>query len=643
MQPLIYLGYLFSSEKMIFVSKCFINLIINKQMFKFSNLLWASMAILCLACSSPESTTTETKVFYTPEEIKAESEKAMAFYDRVFDEAVDRSPFFQTYLGIKKDYGKWSDISDENAKNELAITKKEYQWLKDSIQYDALDDMAKVSYDLWVLNAEEEINDFEFRHHDYPVNQMFGAHSNTPSFMINMHQITDKSDAEAYISRLNGWEAYFDQLILNLKLREEKGIVPPKFVFPRVIEDSKNVVSGAPFGKGDDSALFADFKGKVNALELPEVEKEVLIKDAEAALVGSVKNAYDKLGAFLEDQETRATEEDGVWKFPNGAKFYNAALKSTTTTDMTAEQIHELGLKEVTRIHGEMKKIMTQVGFKGELQEFFEFMRTDKQFYYPNTEEGKQQYLDSAVNIIDNMRDRLDELFLTKPKAPIKVKRVEAFREKSAGTAFYQRPAPDGSRPGLYYANLYDMQNMPKYQMEALAYHEGIPGHHMQLAIQQEFEALPKFRKFGGYTAYTEGWGLYCELIPKEMGLYANPYSDFGRLAMELWRACRLVVDTGIHYKKWTRDESIEYYKSNTPDSERDCIRMVERHIVMASQATAYKIGMLKLLELRAKSKTALGDKFDIREFHDVVLLNGAVPLFTLEKMVDEYIAAKKG
>ena len=240
------------------------------------------------------------------------------------------------------------------------------------------------------------------------------------------------------------------------------------------------------------------------------------------------------------------------------------------------------------------------------------------------------------------MEGRLDSLFLTKPKAKLKVKAVESFREKSAGKAFYQQPAPDGSRPGIYYANLYDMAAMPSYQMAALAYHEGIPGHHMQIAIKQELTDIPKFRKFGGYTAYTEGWGLYSEMIPKEIGLYQDPYSDFGRLAMELWRACRLVVDTGIHTKKWTREQGIEYYVTNTPNAKSDAVKMVERHIVMPSQATAYKIGMMKIIELREKSRKLLGDKFDIKEFHDIVLKNGPVPLNVLSELVDSYIESSK-
>jgi uncharacterized protein (DUF885 family) len=268
-------------------------------------------------------------------------------------------------------------------------------------------------------------------------------------------------------------------------------------------------------------------------------------------------------------------------------------------------------------------------------------MRDDEQFYYPNTDEGKARYLSEATNLIDDMRLKLDEMFITKPKAKLNVKAVEAFREQSAGKAFYQRPSEDGTRSGLYYANLYDMKAMPTYQMEALAYHEGIPGHHMQLAIQQELKDVPKFRKFGGYTAYIEGWGLYSEYLPKEFGAYQDPYSDFGRLAMELWRACRLVVDTGIHSKKWTREKGIAFYSDNTPNAVSDVVKMVERHIVMPSQATAYKIGMLKILELRANAKTKLGDRFNIREYHDQILKYGPLPLNVLEAKVDAWIALK--
>ncbi|MEP5612020.1 MAG: DUF885 domain-containing protein [Cyclobacteriaceae bacterium] len=590
---------------------------------------------LFYGCSGPETRT------YTATEIESESEKANAFFETSFNGSMDRSPMFQSYLGIKKDYDKWGDLSEENGAKELEITKQELQVLQDSINPEALDFQTRISYQLFKENAENQIADYKYRHHNYPVNQMFGTHTQVASFLINIHRVTDSSDAAAYVARLNGVEKLFDQLIDNLKIREEKGIVPPKFVFPRIIEASQNIVKGAPFESGEPSTLQADFYAKVDALELPASIKADFKSAADDALKNVVLPAYNKLISFLQDQEGKATDDDGIWKLPEGNEYYNVALARTTTTDLTAEQIHETGLKEVARIHNEMREIMKQVEFDGDLQAFFTYLKEDEQFFYPNTDEGKQAYIDSATVVIDNMKARLDELFITKPNADMIVKRVEPFREASAGKAFYQAPAPDGSRPGTYYANLENTADMPKYDMEALAYHEGLPGHHMDRTIAQELEGIPKFRKFGGYTAYVEGWGLYSELVPKEMGMYSNPYSDYGRLAAELWRACRLVVDTGIHLKKWTREDGIAYYKNNTAGSDRDCERMVERHIVMPSQATAYKIGMLKILELREGAKGKLGENFDIREFHEVVLTSGAVPLNVLEGLVDDWVERK--
>ena len=572
--------------------------------------------------------------------VQSEVEKANALFEEVFMNGVMRSPVYQTYMGIKKDYDKWDDDSEERALEDLALAKKDLGRLN-AIDRSKLDANTQVSYDLMKQRLEDGIADFKWRYHSYPVNQMFGTHSMVPAFLINQHQITSVEDAKAYISRLNGVTKVFDQLIDSLEIRAQKGIIAPKFVFPHVIESSKNIIKGAPFEKGDDSTLLADFKRKVNKLEISDSEKAALIKEATESLKSSIKPSYHKLINYLAKLEKRADTRDGAWKFPDGEAFFNNALARTTTTDLTAKEIHEIGLAEVARIHDEMREIKEKVGFKGDLKAFMEFMKTDKQFYLPNTEEGKEKYLKDATAMIDNLKSRLDELFIVKPKADMIVKRVEAFREKAAGKAFYQQPAPDGSRPGIYYANLYDMEAMPTYQMEALAYHEGIPGHHMQIAIAQELEGVPKFRKFGGYTAYIEGWGLYSELVPKEMGLYEDPYSDFGRLAMELWRACRLVVDTGIHAMKWTRQEGIDYYVNNTPNAKSDGVKMVERHIVMPSQATAYKVGMLKILELREDAKKKLGDKFDIRQFHDVVLKNGPVPLNVLEKFVDEWVASK--
>ena len=580
---------------------------------------------------------------YSETEIEEASEKLNNYFDAEFEKDVAESPMFQTQLGRKTDYGKWDDFSTLKYTNDLEKAKDRLKYLKENVEEEMLDKSTSLSYKLFKQDQENEIADYDFRFYDYPINQMHGYHSSLPAFLINMHRIDSVSDAQAYISRLNGMPKVFDEIVEELKIREKNGILPPKFVFEKVLEDSRNVIKGKPFASSKEtSTLLNDFKTKVEKLNLPEKEELNLIAEAEKALVASVQPAYENLIATLEDQQQRATTEDGVWKFANGEEFYTNRLKRITTTDLTANEIHEIGLSEVARIHGEMEEIMKKVGFKGSLQDFFEFMRTDKQFYYENTDEGKAKYLAGATKIINTMKGSLEELFLTKPKADIVVKAVEPFREKSAGKAFYQQPAIDGSRPGTFYANLYDMSAMPTYQMEALAYHEGIPGHHMQIAIAQELDSIPMFRKFGGYTAYIEGWGLYSEFVPKEIGFYSDPYSDFGRLAMELWRSCRLVVDTGIHSKKWTREEGINYYEENTPNAESDCIKMVERHIVMPGQATAYKIGMNKIIELREEAKVQLGKDFDLREFHDVVLLNGAVPLNILEEMIQDWVDSKK-
>jgi uncharacterized protein (DUF885 family) len=606
-------------------------------------IIYLSWIVLLAACGSKEQSTNEKKSF-SPEEITAESKKANAFFNRVFDAAVDRDPMHQSYLGIKKDYGKWTDISDEHAQKELEITKADLDSLHKNFDIEKLDEQTKISYRLFENDCNQEIDNFKWRFHNYPVNQMEGLQSSLPAFLINIHTVADKSDAEAYISRILGVNDLFSQLIVNLKIREEKNIIPPKFVFSYVRTDCKNILSGTPFEKGKPAnALLEDFTNKVNALkDIDDAAKKELIAKASDALITSVKPAYEKLMAYWNELEKKATTDDGAWKFPDGDAFYAAALKETTTTDLTAEDIYDIGIKEVARIHAEMKEIMKKVNFKNDnLQDFFTFMRTDKQFYYPNTAEGKEAYRVKAVKIIDDMKKELDKLFLTKPKADIEVKAVEPFREKSAAGAFYEEPALDGSRPGRYYIDLYNMADQATYQMEALAYHEGIPGHHMQIAIAQELTTVPKFRMHGGNTAYVEGWALYSERVPKEIGFYSDPYSDFGRLAMELFRAARLVVDTGIHRKKWTREQALTYFNENTPNPVGDNTKEIDRYVVWPSQATGYKIGMNKILDLREKAKNKLGNKFDIREFHDVVLTSGPVTLNILEEMVNAWVEKK--
>ena len=335
--------------------------------------------------------------------------------------------------------------------------------------------------------------------------------------------------------------------------------------------------------------------------------------------------------AWAKSAEPRATTDDGIWKLPDGGAYYDFLLESFTTTKLTVSEIHDIGLREVARLHGEMRGVMHEVGFERDLPAFFDFMRKDGRFYYPDTPEGQAAWLADATQSIAAIRARLPELFVTLPKAELVVRAVEPFREKSAGKAFYQRPAQDGSRPGVFYANLYRMREMPKYEQEALAFHEGIPGHHLQIAIASEQEALPQFRRSGGYTAYSE----------KELGFYKDPYSEFGRLALELHRAVRLVVDTGLHARRWSREQTIRYHVENSPTGEDAAIKATERYILNPGQATAYMIGMLKIVELRERAAAALGKDFDVREFHDLVLRTGGVPLTVLESEVLRWIESR--
>ena len=607
----------------------------------YRKLICISLLALSVGCKKEKPA--QQEVVSESDKIVLESKKVNDFFEQSFNAYLAVRPQMQTRLGSKENYDKWNDISPAFQQKELEKNEVTLQWLKDSVDIQYLDAATALSYRLYKKNIENKINDYKFRVYGYPLNQMHGMQAEIPAFLINMHTIANKKEAVAYLMRLEGIVPLFDQLILNLKESEAAGVMIPKFVFTHVINDAENLIKGFPF---DDSkvlsTLFQDFKDKIVKIDLSADENDQLFMEAEAVLKDAVKPAYEKLIAFLKEQQERATTDDGVWKFPEGADFYNTKLARITTTSMTADEIHEVGLQEVARIHKAMEAIKDQVGFQGSLTEFFEYMRTDKRFYYAPTDAGKEAYMEKAKLIIKGMEARLDELFITKPKAPLRVKAVEGFREKSAGKAFYQGPSEDGSRPGTYYANMYDLKAMPTYQMEALAYHEGIPGHHMQISIAQELKEIPEFRKYMNYTAYIEGWGLYSEFIPKEMGFYEDPYSDFGRLAMELWRSCRLVVDTGIHAKKWTRAQGIAYYSENTPNAMSDCVKMVERHIVMPGQATSYKVGMNKIIELREQAKQKLGEAFNIREFHEVVLTNGALPLTVLEELVDEWVLSKK-
>lgn len=610
------------------------------KLFAISSLVIAMTA--CSPASNTESQKTQSPQSETAKTSATESERLAAFFAESRETDLKRSPMAQSYMGIKWDYDKWGDFSEANADETRELMESR---LKQASDFDVstLNDSEKLSLNIYQIDLKRKLANDEFRHHTYIMDQFSAWHTTVPSFLINIHRIESEEDARAYISRLSKVEALFDQVIEQLRLREKLSVMPPAWSYDQMMQAAANVIKGNPFSEmPEDSTLLADFKQKLDAAGFSNAEKSGLVADANAALMNSVKPAYEKLIQELGKQRLLTPEGDGVWRLPNGSDWYQNRLNWFTTTELDAQEVHQIGLDNVERIHNQMREIMKQVKFEGSLQDFFLFMRNDDQFYYADSDEGRKRYMTEAKDFIDKMEAKLPEYFGLTPKARMIVKRVEAFREQSAGKAFYQSPSKDGSRPGTYYANLFDMRSMPTYQMEALAYHEGIPGHHMQRAIAQELDGIPEFQKYVSFTAYTEGWGLYTEELGKDMGFYADPYSDFGRLAMELWRACRLVVDTGIHEMKWSREKAIQYLIDNTPNPEADSVKAIERYIAMPGQATAYMIGKIKIMELRNKAQAELGDKFDYRGFHDTVLKDGPLPLTLLEENVNKWIAASK-
>jgi uncharacterized protein (DUF885 family) len=452
---------------------------------------------------------------------------------------------------------------------------------------------------------------------------------------------------DAYIARISGISRGLDQLLDRARLAADEGVRPPGFAYEGVLQQARALIQGAPFGGEGEAPLWADATAKIDALQkdgkIDDAKAKELRDAARQALLERFKPSYDALIAWFEsDMPNADAEATGVGALPRGLEFYDERLAFATTTDMTADEIHEYGLKEVARIRAEMETIKANVGFEGTLQEFFTFLREDPQFFFPDTDEGREGYLEAAREHLAFIEARLPDYFGILPKADLEVKRVEAFREQPGAAQHYFPGTPDGSRPGIYYAHLSDMNAMPKHQLEVVAYHEGLPGHHMQIAIAQELESVPEFRTQSFFNAYSEGWGLYSELLAKEMGAYEDPYSDFGRLSTEIWRAIRLVVDTGLHAKGWSEQEAVDYFLANSSIAEGAIRSEVQRYLVVPGQATSYKIGMMKILELREKAEAELGDRFDIKDFHDTVLGGGGLPLEILERRVNDWIASRK-
>jgi uncharacterized protein (DUF885 family) len=476
----------------------------------------------------------------------------------------------------------------------------------------------------------------KFRFLTFPVNQLFGVQSNFPSFMESTHQVDTVRDAEDYVKRLNAVGVKFDQVLEGLRHREELGIHPPQFVVTKVLEEMRGFVDTPP----EEGILMTALLEKMDEAGLDEADQQRIALEARAAVEDTVYPAYERLIAHFVALDDKVEGNYGAWSLPNGDEYYRLSLKLMTTTDYSPEYIHRLGLSEVDRIQAEILDILQSEGWdvSGGFTAAINELKENPRFYFSDTAEGRDQILAEYDALIEDISEGLEPWFMTIPEASVEVRRVPEFKEKTAPGGYYERPAMDGSRPGVFYANLYDIKATPTYGMRTLTYHEAIPGHHFQLAIQQEQEDLPFFRRMIPFPAYSEGWGLYAEQLAWEMGYLEDPYDNIGRLQSELFRAVRLVVDTGIHAMRWTREEAIDYMLNNVGTAESDAVAEIERYFVIPGQATAYKVGMIKILELRERAQAELGERFDIREFHDVILTNGSMPLYILEEQVLRYI-----
>jgi len=603
--------------------------------------LWGAKMIsgtviwIAMGCAGPPDVVAEPPVAEV-----AQEEPLSAFFERAHAEALATDPVWAAYLGVPHDQTQWTPFGDAREAEDLANAER---WLAELATLDLsdLDAQDALSVRLFRREQEQTIAAYPWRRHGLPLTHISGTHTWVASFLMTVHRIDDAASAAAWVERVRNAGPLIDQVLHRVQEQAAQGIRPPAYSHPQILHAIDNLTTGAPFDDGPASPLLAHFDRGLAALALPADAAVELHQGASDALRDVLGPAYGRLAAHVEADAPQAKVQ-GAWALPDGGAYYAHRLKVVTTTDRTADEIHELGLSEVARIQDEMRALMPALGVKGDLPQLFAHLRNSEAYFESEDEAGRAAYLNLARSYIAGMEAVLPEVFAHLPEATLEVRRVEAWRENSAGKGFYQSPSTDGARPGIFYANLAKMANMPTYQLEALVYHEGVPGHHMQNAVSQRLDDLPPFRRFGHITAYGEGWGLYSEYLPKELGFYSDPASDVGRLAMELWRAARLVVDTGLHDRKWTRDQAIAYLMTETPNPKGDAVKAIERYMVWPGQATAYKIGMIEILRLREGAKEALGERFDLRAFHGVVLGSGPVPLEVLDEQVQAWVADQR-
>ncbi|RUO23026.1 DUF885 domain-containing protein [Aliidiomarina minuta] len=596
-----------------------------------------TLTVLLAACQEPAQPSAQ--------EAAEHNSELSAWLDARYAEEITFSPSQLTRQGSRLRYDEIDSVSNESAQQRLQWKASSVQALTEQFDYAKLSAEEQLSYDLWVLQYQQQQEAAEFRQMHYVFEQMIGPQSRLPQLLIGSHEVQNHRDMGAYNKRIRAIASTIEELIGQAKEQAGSGIRPPAFAYREVRRQALAVISGAPFGSGEDSPLWADAQHKIAQLEADELITStaavLLRQDTEAALQEALLPAYQALIDWL-DEDIENTEENpvGISRHAGGEDFYKHLLAFYTTTDMTAAEIHQLGLDEVDRLTDKMLEIKSRVDFDGDLQDFFSYIRNDERFFYPNTNEGREAYLQQARDYLGTMQERLPDYFKNLPDIPLEVRRVEAYREQDGAPQHYMSGAADGSRPGVFYAHLSDMQSMPKNELEAIAYHEGVPGHHLQISIAQQLQNTPDFRTQARFTVYSEGWALYAEWLAREMGAYEDPYSEFGQVVTELWRAVRLVVDTGLHAKEWTKEDAIDYFMQKTPIAEGAVRTEVHRYMTIPGQATSFKIGMQRIQDLRNEAEQALGDRFDIREFHDAVLGGGALPLPLLERRVSDWIEA---
>jgi len=550
-------------------------------------------------------------------------------FEAEWERGLRENPTWASYLGDRRFDDRWPDLSPQARARSHAADRAVLEALA-AIAPDGLSEADRLNRDLFGRLYREEIAAYEWGQQYLPITQRRGIQS--AHELAELLPFATLRDYENWIARLEGAGTYVDQTIALMRQGLERGLVQPCIIMERIPPQIARQVVDDPSA----SPFYAPLK-RMPAV-IPAVDQQRLSAAARQAIEQGVVPAYRRLQSFVEREYLPACRKSvGVWDTPGGADWYQQRVRWFTTTELTADEIHEIGLREVARIRGEMMKVIERVGFQGSFDEFLQFLRTDPRFRHTDPEQLLQAYHVMAKRI-DPL---LPQYFGRLPRMPYGVRPIPAESAPDTTTAYYQPPSMDGRRAGYYYVNLYKPEERPTYEIPVLSIHEAVPGHHLQIALAQELGEQPKFRRNLEATAYTEGWALYSESLGEEMGLYADPYDKFGQLTYEMWRAVRLVVDTGIHHKRWTREQAIEFFKANAAKSELDIVNEIDRYISWPGQALAYKIGELRIKELRARAEAALGPKFDIREFHDLVLGSGAVPLDVLESNVEQWLSAR--